>query len=119
MEDREQGTGNREPDGPVGVGGVDVDEDAAQDGGGDGLEEVRDLILKAYPDIVAEMVIGDTVDGLLASVAGARAAFSRIAANVQEQAPAVVPAGSGRRPAVDAEALSPEMKIRVGIGKRD
>jgi len=130
MADREEGTDNRE-EGTAGSrelgvgssweeGDAGVEEsgaDDAPDGGGDELAGVRELILKAYPDAVAELVAGESVDALLASVPAARAAYAQVAATIRAQTPAPVqiPTGSGRRPALDPEGLSPEAKIQAGL----
>ena len=87
------------------------------DGDGDAIEGVRELILKAHPDIVPDLLAGDSIEALLASVPAAREAYVRIAATIEERAPAParIPTGSGRRPAVDPEGLSPESLIRAGL----
>ena len=43
------------------------------------LGKVRDLVLKAHPDIVPDLVRGGSVDELIASVEPARTAYQRIA----------------------------------------
>jgi hypothetical protein len=43
------------------------------------LAKVRDLVLAAHPDVVPEMVQGQSFDELMASVEPARAAYQRIA----------------------------------------
>lgn len=119
MEDREPvETGNGETGEAVETGvepGGQPDGDGGQEGVAEDLDGVRELILKAYPDIVPELLVGESVDGLLASVPAARDAYSRIAATIQEQSPAQIPTGSGRRPPIDPEGLSPESKIRAGL----
>ena len=118
MEAGEQVAGSREQSEPGGSGGGELageresPETAEAELGG-----VRELILKAYPDVLAELLGGESVDALLASVPAARAAYAQVAATIQEQTPAPVqiPTGSGRRPAFDPEGLSPEAKIRAGL----
>ena len=121
---REEGTGNREEGKTAGVevervpASSEMEEPVpAGDEGGDELAGVRELILKAYPDAVAELVAGESVDALLASVPAARAAYAQVAATIRAQTPAPVqiPTGSGRRPALDPEGLSPEAKIQAGL----
>ncbi len=84
------------------------------------LERVRALVLQAHPDVVPEMVAGETFEALMASVEPARAAYRRIAETVRGQAaPPPVPAGQpGRRIAADVGALSPSAKIAAGLRAR-
>jgi len=48
------------------------------------LGKVRELVLKAHPDIVPDLVAGSSVDELIASVEPARNAYQRIADQVRE-----------------------------------
>jgi hypothetical protein len=43
------------------------------------LGKVRELVLKAHPDVVPDLVAGSSVDELIASVEPARSAYQRIA----------------------------------------
>ena len=63
----------------------------AGDGGAD-LGKVRELVLKAHPDVVPDLVRGSSVDELIASVEPARSAYQRIAEQVR---------GSGAETTVD------------------
>jgi hypothetical protein len=51
---------------------------------GTDLGKVRDLVLKAHPDVVPDLVRGGSVDELIASVEPARSAYQRIADQVRE-----------------------------------
>ena len=42
------------------------------------LNAVRDLVLKANPDVIPEMIAGDSFDAMMASVGPARDAYKRI-----------------------------------------
>lgn len=84
------------------------------------LEAVRQVVLAAYPDSVAELIQGETVPELLASIEPARAAYARVAESVAVAvepvglvAP-VVPAGGGSA-VVDPGALPAAEKVRRGI----
>ena len=87
----------------------------------DELGLVREVVLRAHPDTVPELIAGGTVTELLASVEPARAAYARIV----EQRPAVVetppavPAGAATN-AVDPSTLPAQELIRRGVaaGKR-
>ena len=47
------------------------------------LGKVRELVLKAHPDVVPDLVVGSSVDELIASVEPARTAYQRIADRVR------------------------------------
>ncbi len=47
------------------------------------LSKVRQLVLKAHPDVVPDLVRGSSVDELIASVEPARSAYQRIAEQVR------------------------------------
>jgi hypothetical protein len=81
------------------------------------LEAVRELVLRAHPDVVPEMVSGDSVGTMLESVEAARAAYARLteswsAANPR---PVAVPAGGGAVLPVDPGKLPAAEKIRRGL----
>lgn len=83
------------------------------------LGAVRDLVLRAHPDVVPELVMGDSLADLLASVEPARSAYARLAESWAERRPASttapVPAGGGMPIAVDPDRLPAAEKIRVGL----
>jgi hypothetical protein len=83
------------------------------------LGAVRELVLRAHPDVVPELVSGGTVAEMLASVEPARAAYARLAGQVREAMPAPepvsVPAGGGSVLPVDPALLPPAEKIRRGL----
>lgn len=82
------------------------------------LAAVREVVLSAYPDCIPELVQGDTVAELLASVEPARAAFARVAATLPPPetatAPPMVPAGGGTA-VLDPADLPAAEKVRRGI----
>jgi hypothetical protein len=84
------------------------------------LDTVRDLVLRAHPDVVPELVAGDSVAALLASVEPTRSAYERLTASWSERRPAAgdaatVPAGGGAPIAVDPDRLPAAEKIRRGL----
>lgn len=85
------------------------------------VERVREVVLKAHPDAVPELVRGETVEELLGSVEEARAAFARIAERVGQAVPVAqppaVPAGAGTA-AVDPAGLPAHELIRRGVAGR-
>ena len=103
------------------------------------LAKVRELVLAAHPDVVAELVGGDSFDAILASVEPARSAYQRITEQVRQQAapsehaqqpaalstpapapPPSVPAGQPGRSGLPSgfEDLSPSAKIAEGLRRR-
>ena len=104
------------------------------------LGKVRELVLKAHPDVVPDLVRGSSVDELIASVEPARGAYQRIADQVRdarsregEQArsreeqddsstpsvvqPPTVPAG-GATNVADPGDLGPTTKIAQALAAR-
>jgi len=49
----------------------------------DDLSLVRELVLKAHPDVVPELIGGDSVASIVASISPAQAAYSDLAARIQ------------------------------------
>jgi hypothetical protein len=106
---------------------------------------VRELVLKAHPDVVPDLVRGSSVDELIASVEPARSAYQRIADQVLTETvaaggvgsresevqtsdhrpptsdpivqPPVVPAGGGTNVADPGE-LGPTTKIAQALAAR-
>lgn len=89
---------------------------------GDGLlgelDAVREVVLSAYPDCVPELVHGETIAEVLASVEPARAAYARVVATISApeapSAPPLVPAGGGSA-IIDPTELPAAEKVRRGI----
>ena len=89
------------------------------------LPAVRALILAAYPDVVPDMVAGTTVAALLASVEGARAAYTAVAARLAPPSgamppgapgpPPTLPGGGGAPLPIDPDRLPASEKIRRGL----
>jgi hypothetical protein len=122
-----EGEGAPQPEGAVAQAGAPAGEpDAATAVAGDGgesgraeeIDQLIELVRRAYPDIVAELLAADSTEALLASIPAAREAFARVAASLAAEQPSPIPTGAGRRPPHDVETLSPEMKIRLGVGNR-
>jgi hypothetical protein len=80
---------------------------------------LRDLVSRAYPDAVPEMLQGETVEELLASLPAAQAAYQRVVEQNRQQPPLPIPPGGAvRSQARNVDGLSPALKIRMGIGSR-
>lgn len=79
----------------------------------------RDLALTAASDIPAELIAGDTIEEIDASMEAARRTVARVRDHLEAQAQAGrVPAGSPERRAPDLSRLSPGDKIRLGLERR-
>jgi len=82
-------------------------------------ERYRDLVVRTEPALPAELIAGDTIDAVDASVEAARAMVGRVRSHIEAQSQAGrVPAGAPPRSAPDMGALSPEQKIRYGLAQR-
>lgn len=80
---------------------------------------LRDLVVKAYPDVVPELLSGETVAEMLASVPAAQAAYSRVVDASKVAQPEAVPAiGGARHFPMDVAAMSPALKIREGLRRK-
>jgi hypothetical protein len=78
----------------------------------------RALLAENAGRVVPELVIGDSVEGLEASLEVARRAFEAVRASTLAEVVAGAPVGAGngqRDPAVDVETLSPMQKIAYGL----
>jgi hypothetical protein len=96
-----------------------VDELAGQ--GAVDLTRVRELVLAAHPDVVPELVQGDTFDDLISSIEPARDAYQRIASEAAAtRSTPNVAAQPGQRGThlVDVESLSPLAKISEGLRRQ-
>lgn len=110
---------------PVAVAGVMKDLSAVAAEGE--VARLRDLVVQAHPDVVPELVVGSSLDELLASVETARAAYGRVEervkagqpenAGAEKPAVPVVPAGGGVHVA-DVDNLAPKTKIARALQGR-
>jgi len=82
-------------------------------------ERYRDLVVRTEPALPAELIAGETIDDVDASVTAARDVVGRVRAHIDAQAQSArVPAGAPQRSGADVSALSPEQKIRYGLERR-
>lgn len=76
----------------------------------------RETALAASPDIPAELVSGETIEEVDASLEAARRTVARVRDHLESQAEAErVPAGAPERRGADLTRLSPADKIRLGL----
>jgi hypothetical protein len=100
---------------------------------GDDLALVRELVLKAHPDVVPELIGGDSVASLVASISPAQAAYADLAARIQANSVSSsgsnsvpsstgsaprVPAGSTAPAPIDPDRIPTAEKIRRGVRDR-
>jgi chromosome segregation ATPase len=79
----------------------------------------RELMLRAEPALPAEMIAGETIDAIDASVVAARDVLSRVRSHLEAQTTASrVPAGSPQRSGMDTGAMTAQQKIRYGLEQR-
>ncbi len=82
-------------------------------------ERYRELVLQQSPELPAELVAGDTVQQVDASLERARETVSKVRGHLESQAQAGrVPVGAPPRSGPDLSALSPEEKISYGLRRR-
>ena len=81
------------------------------------LAAIRDLVLKAHPDVVPELVTGDSLEDLLASIEPASAAYTRLAGELNP-APPSVPAGASSPASLDPDRMPAALKIQLGLRNR-
>jgi hypothetical protein len=76
----------------------------------------RDAVLDHEPDLPADLVAGDTVEEVEASLTRARQTVAQVRQHLEQRAQLQrVPAGAPARGAPDHSALSPADKIRLGL----
>jgi DNA repair exonuclease SbcCD ATPase subunit len=76
----------------------------------------REALLSASPEVPADMVTGESVEEVEASLAAARQTVAQVRQHLESQAQAGrVPAGAPPRSAADLSALTAEEKIRRGL----
>jgi chromosome segregation ATPase len=76
----------------------------------------RELIVKANPGVLADMISGDSIEMVNASVESARAVMEKARREVEAEAARVrVPAGAPPRAPQDFAALTAREKIQIGI----
>lgn len=76
------------------------------------ITAVHALILASHQNIVPELITGDSIPALIASIAPAQEAYGRITANLR------IPAGGNTAVILDADSLTTFEKIRRGLEAR-
>jgi len=76
----------------------------------------RGSLLAANPEVPEEMIIGETIADIDASLETAKALVSKVKAKVEEEAKAApVPAGAPERSGQDLSSMSPREKIEHAL----
>jgi hypothetical protein len=114
----------RSPDEHGGVGGEGAEQgeqgNQPADAQGEALARAvaryREVVASG-PDLVPELVRGDTIEEVDASVTAARQAYSNLSQRIAQAHEAHVPTGNPARSSADAVAasLKPEAKIALGL----
>jgi chromosome segregation ATPase len=85
----------------------------------DAAARYRELVLRTEPALPPDLVAGETIDAVDASLAAAREIAGRVRSHIEAQAQtARVPAGAPHRAGPDTSAMTPEQKIRYGLAQR-
>lgn len=83
------------------------------------LARYRDALLTQSPELPGELIGGETIEAIDASVQAARGLVARVREHVVAEAARAVPAGSPTRRGPDLGAMSAAEKIRYGVSSRD
>jgi hypothetical protein len=82
------------------------------------VKSYKTLITAANPDVLPEMLAGESVEELDASLGKARELIGKIKTGLESQSKATrVPAGAPQRGAADISGMTASEKIRVGMEK--
>jgi chromosome segregation ATPase len=77
----------------------------------------KTLVIKSNPDIIEDLIDGDTIESINESLEKAKELVSRVRQGVETEISKVkVPVGAPERSSPDLSALSPAEKIRYAIG---
>jgi len=75
------------------------------------------LVVESNPEMLPELVTGDTIDAVNESLGNARTLIDRVKQGMEEEASQTrVPAGAPQRSPLDLSSLSPREKIQYAVG---
>ncbi len=81
-------------------------------------QRYRELLLASNPEVPADLVRGESIEEVEASLEAARRTVLEVRSHLESEAQAGrVPAGSPVRSGPDLSALSPQEKIRMGLSR--
>ena len=85
----------------------------------DAAARYRELAVRVETALPPDLIAGETIDAIDASIARAREIAANVRSHIESQAQASrVPAGAPHRAAPDLSAMTPEQKIRFGLAQR-
>jgi len=85
---------------------------------------LRELVYQAHPNVVRELLVGETLTDILASIEPARAAYQRVVERVEEElnrerlTAASSGAGAITTPVPDQATLTTTQRLRIGLRER-
>ena len=83
------------------------------------VSSYRALVAKSNPGVLEELIAGDTIEDIDASLEKAKNIVGKVRQGLEAEAASVrVPVGTPERTPGDLSALSPREKIQYGIGGR-
>ena len=85
---------------------------------GQAVASYKTLVTQANPDVLAELISGDSVAIVDQSLQSAKELVGRVKKTIATETAATrIPAGAPQRTALDVSALSAREKIHYGLGK--
>lgn len=98
------------------VGALEEESNALREGLRSAAGRYRELVLASNPELPVEMVTGESVEEVEASIEAARQTVARVREHLENQVEAGrVPTGSPPRSPPDLSGLSAQEKIRFGL----
>ena len=90
----------------------------ARTGLGQAVASYKTLVSQSNPEVLAELISGDSIDALDRSLQSAKELVGRVKKTIATEAAATrIPAGAPQRTAPDVSALSAREKIHYALGK--
>ena len=81
------------------------------------IASYRELVIKSNPGVIEELIVGDSIEEIDASLEKAKSLIVKVRQGLEEEVAATrVPAGAPQRTPLDLSALSPREKIQYAIG---
>ncbi len=84
----------------------------------DAIKRYRDLALVTVPDAVADLVVGDTIDAIDASLAGAKLLVDKVKTSLEASASETISSGSPERTGENWRDKTPREKIQYGLNEQ-
>jgi len=83
------------------------------------ITSYKTMVIEANPEVVAELISGDTIESINESLSQAKTLVSKVRQGVEAEISLTrVPAGAPERASLDLSSLSPREKIQYAIGGR-